>query len=285
MKMVKTVPLAAALFAAFQAAAATVKTLQVPSAAMGRDIPVTVMLPDGYESSGDRRYPVVYMLHGAGDNHTTFADATGRKGVDEHGFIGVCPDGEKRSWWYDSPVKPRWKYETFVSSELVKWVDVNYRTIADRTGRAITGGSMGGHGACWIGFRHKDRFGAVGNIYGGVDVRRHTWGWKPWGLEECLGPYAADKGLWDRHMVVTEAEKLKNGDIELLTVVGTGDFFLKDNRALHEILARNKVAHLHLEVRGSDDTRSSHTHPFRRAAAETVFRFFAGYFATGKGEF
>ena len=68
-------------------------------------------------------------------------------------------------------------------------------------------------------------------------------------------------------------------------VVGTGDFFLKDNRALHEILARNKVAHLHLEVRGSDDTRSSHTHPFRRAAAETVFRFLAGYFATGKGEF
>ena len=271
-----------ALTLAMDVCAAVIETIKVPSAAMGRDIPVTVMLPDAYGRDSGMRYPVVYMLHGAGDNHTTFADEVGRKGVDEGGFIGVCPDGERKSWWYDSPVNPKWKYETFVAKELVAWIDSRYRTRANKAGRAITGGSMGGHGACWLGFRHRDVFGAIGNIYGGVDVRRHRNSWKVWGLLGCLGDYGADKEIWDRHMCVTEAAKLRNGDVNLLTVVGTGDFFLEDNRQLHRILTENKVAHLHLEIRGEDDSHSCHTHPFRKMAAAVVFRYFRNYFTTGR---
>lgn len=264
------------------AGAAVLETVKVPSAAMGREIYVTVMLPDAYGRNPDVRYPVVYMLHGAGDNHTTFADEVGRKGVDEGGFIGVCPDGAGKSWWYDSPVNPKRKFETFVAKELVAWVDSRYRTRANKEGRAITGGSMGGHGACWLGFRHQGTFGAIGNIYGGVDVRRHKNSWKVWGLLDCLGDYEANKDVWTRHMCVTEAAKLRNGDVNLLTVVGTGDFFLEDNRQLHRILTENKVAHLHLEIRGEDDRRSCHTHPFRKKAAAIVFRYFRNYFTTGQ---
>ncbi|MBR3822240.1 MAG: prolyl oligopeptidase family serine peptidase [Kiritimatiellae bacterium] len=282
MKALRGLSVFAALTLSVDVCAAVIETVKVPSAAMGRDIPVTVMLPDAYGRDSGMRYPVVYMLHGAGDNHTTFADEVGRKGVDEGEFIGVCPDGERKSWWYDSPVNPKWKYETFVAKELVAWIDSRYRTRASKEGRAITGGSMGGHGACWLGFRHRNVFGAIGNIYGGVDVRRHRNSWKVWGLLDCLGDYGADKETWDRHMCVTEAAKLRNRDVNLLTVVGTGDFFLEDNRQLHRILTENKVAHLHLEIRGEDDSHSCHTHPFRKMAAAVVFRYFRNYFTTGR---
>ena len=271
-----------AVMFSMSAFSATLETVRVHSEAMNREIPVTVMLPDGYSRDASARFPVVYMLHGANDNHTTFADEVGRKGVDDGGFIGVCPDGNRTSWWFDSPVNPRLRYETFVAKELVAWVDRRYRTRAKREGRAITGGSMGGHGACWIGFRHRNTFGAIGNIYGGVDVRRHKNGWKPWGLLGCLGDYGTSKEVWERHMCVTEAESLRNGDVNLITIVGTGDFFLEDNRALHRILTKNNVAHLHLEVQGADRNHSCHTHPFRKMAAKIVFRYFRNYFATGR---
>ena len=59
----------------------------------------------------------------------------------------------------------------FISSELVKYIDEHYKTIADRKGRAITGLSMGGHGAMWNAIRHKDMFGASGSTSGGMDIR------------------------------------------------------------------------------------------------------------------
>jgi len=58
-----------------------------------------------------------------------------------------------------------------VSKELIQWVDENYRTIAERGGRAISGLSMGGHGGLFLGFRHQDVFGACGSMSGGVDIR------------------------------------------------------------------------------------------------------------------
>ena len=117
-------------------------------------------------------FPVVYMLHGAGGNHRSMPGDGVIAGLsDRHGFIAVCPDGAVTSWWIDSPIDPTMKYETFVSKELPAYMDANYRTRAEKGGRAIMGGSMGGHGACWNGIRHRDVFGAIGNIYGGVDLR------------------------------------------------------------------------------------------------------------------
>ena len=67
------------------------------------------------------------------------------------------PDG-KNTWYWDSPLNADVRYETFISNELVKYVDSHYKTVADRKGRAITGLSMGGHGAMWNGLRHSDVF-------------------------------------------------------------------------------------------------------------------------------
>ena len=96
----------------------------------------------------------------------------------------------KDSWYWDSPKNPAYRYETFVSSELVKYIDRNYKTIADRKGRAITGLSMGGHGAMWLGIRHKDVFGAAGSTSGCVDIRPFP---KNWSMNKQLGELASNK--------------------------------------------------------------------------------------------
>ncbi|HEV7330471.1 MAG TPA: alpha/beta hydrolase-fold protein [Flavisolibacter sp.] len=67
----------------------------------------------------------------------------------------VCPDGAFGSWYFDNPVDTTLKYETYISKELVVWVDKNYKTIASPKGRAITGLSVGGHGALIMPFATK----------------------------------------------------------------------------------------------------------------------------------
>ncbi len=259
--------------------AATVDEVVVWSVAMATGLPVRVILPEGYAQSLNR-YPSVYLLHGAGGSCRVMSDVLEQGLCDEFNMIGIVPDGTKASWWWDSPTEPNMRFETFVAKEVRTWVDHTYRTIPRRDKRAIIGESMGGHGACWIGFRHRDIFGAVGNIYGGVDVRPFEG---KWSLEKRLGPQGENPERWLEHSVLTEAAKLRNGDIELLTVVGTDDIFLVPNRRMHELLAANRVRHFYLEVRGEDEALSSHTHPFRKAAEPVMFRFADRYFREGKG--
>ena len=123
---------AAAAFAALAANAAKVEYIEVQSASMEKRVPVSVILPDGYEARPDARFPVVYALHGAGGDSKGFYQA--HPGgllpnlADKYGFIAVCPDGAKTSWWLDSPVNPKMMYETLVVKEGLPYIDANYRT-------------------------------------------------------------------------------------------------------------------------------------------------------------
>ena len=141
--------------------AAKVDTLLIKSPSMNKDVQVVVVTPDAALGKKAVACPTIYLLHGYGGNAKTWIDIKPNlpQIADEKGIIFVCPDG-KNSWYWDSPINPSFRYETFISSELVKYIDEHYKTIADRKGRAITGLSMGGHGAMWNAIRHKDTFGA-----------------------------------------------------------------------------------------------------------------------------
>lgn len=91
---------------------------------------------------------VVYLLHGYGGNETTWPSLKPelKDYADRENLIFVCPNGEN-SWYWDSPLNEDSQFETFVSRELVSYVDGHYRTLPSREKRAITGLSMGGHGA------------------------------------------------------------------------------------------------------------------------------------------
>ena len=176
--------------------AAKVDTLLVNSPSMNKDVQVVVVTPDAALGKKAVACPVIYLLHGYGGNAKTWIGVKPDlpQIADEKGIIFVCPDG-KNSWYWDSPKDPSYRYETFVSSELVKYIDGHYKTIADRKGRAITGLSMGGHGAMWNAIRHKDTFGAGGSTSGGVDIRPFPLNWD---MSKQLGEFAYNKKVWDR---------------------------------------------------------------------------------------
>ncbi|HEX2532399.1 MAG TPA: alpha/beta hydrolase-fold protein, partial [Chitinophagaceae bacterium] len=135
---------------------------------MKKAIKAVVIRPDNYAQV--KELPVVYLLHGYSGSYADWITKAGgfEKAADRYGMLIVCPDGGYGSWYWDSPVDPAFRYETYVSDELVKWVDGRYKTIRNRSGRAITGLSMGGHGALYLAIRHQDVFGAAGSMSGGV---------------------------------------------------------------------------------------------------------------------
>lgn len=133
------------------------------------DRSVLVVLPPDYARSPQRRYPVLYALHGYSigaeqwiqEIHApqTIANAYA-KGLP--GMIIVFPDARTmhNGSMYSSSVTTG-DFETFVARDLVLYVDSHYRTIADRESRGLAGHSMGGYGTSRIGMKHPDMFGAL----------------------------------------------------------------------------------------------------------------------------
>ena len=221
------------------AQAAKVDTLSVRSNAMNKNVTVLTVRPD--KAVGGEKCPVIYLLHGHGGNAFTWMTIKPDlpQIADREGIIFVCPDG-KNSWYWDSPVNPSYRYETFVAKELVNYIDANYPTIKDRTARAITGLSMGGHGAMWLSFRHKDIFGAAGSTSGGVDIRPFP---NNWNMSEWLGKESENQEVWEKHTVINLVEHLKNGDLALIFDCGYSDFFFEVNNNFHEKLLKYKIDH------------------------------------------
>lgn len=217
--------------------AAVVDTLAVYSDGMKKNVQVVVIAPDKKETPR----PVVYLLHGHGGNAKTWITIKPelKEIADRDGLIFVCPDG-KNSWYWDSPVNPAYRYETFVSDELIRYIDAHYPTRADRSARAITGLSMGGHGAMWLAMRHKELFGAVASMSGGVDIRPFP---NNWGMSLLLGPESENRQVWNEHTVINQISRLKNGDLAILFDCGYSDFFFEVNNDFHKKLLTYKIDH------------------------------------------
>ena len=147
------------------------------------DRSVLVYLPPSYDSSPDRRYPVVYLLHGW-TMHSL--DWIGREGwgnqfdISEaldafmtanptRELIVVMPDAFNKylgSWYTNSPVTGNW--EDFLTQELVAHTDATYRTLPERAHRGIAGYSMGGAGAWRIATRYPELYDALYDLDGGL---------------------------------------------------------------------------------------------------------------------
>lgn len=228
------------LLACLSLQAAKVDTLSVYSKSMKKDIKIVAIRPD-IATKGEK-CPVVYLLHGYSGKAQTWLDVRPDlpEIADRDGIIFVCPDGNYDSWYWDSPIVKESCYETFISKELIEYTDKNLNAIPDRSKRAITGLSMGGHGAMWNAIRHQDVFGAVGSTSGGMDIRPFP---NNWGMNKYLGERDKNLEVWNNHTVINQLDRLKDGDLAIIIDCGVDDFFFGVNKALHERLLQQKVGH------------------------------------------
>ena len=231
--------------------AGIVDTVSIRSASMHKDIKCVVIKPDNYEKS-KTNFPVVYLLNGYSGNYAQWLHVAPQlqKQVDNLQIIIVCPDGGFSSWYFDSPIDTAVRYETHIIKEVIPFIDSKYRTIADKKGRAISGLSMGGHGALFLATNHVELFGAAGSMSGGVDIRPFP---DKWEISKVLGEYSKFPTYWDNNTVINVVDKLKVTDLKIIIDCGLSDAFMEVNRNLHRKLLQRRIDHDFIERPGEHD--------------------------------
>jgi S-formylglutathione hydrolase FrmB len=141
----------------------------IQSAVLGRAVRYCVDLPASYDAKSARspdRYPVVYFLHGLGDDEQTLFKTGGWTLIDDlrrqkkiGDFLVVAPQGFRS--FYINSADGRERYSDFFLREFLPHIEKKYRVRVDREGRAVSGVSMGGYGALRFAFAHPELFSSV----------------------------------------------------------------------------------------------------------------------------
>lgn len=216
-----------------------------------RSVPITVLLPSSYDKDR-RRYPVLYLLHGASGNH---ADWNSKSGIAAYSrdlpLIIVMTDAQGDSFYTDSPGFGA--IESMIVHDVVKTVDERYRTIARREGRSIAGLSMGGYGAWRIALDYPRTFASAASMSGAL-------GWGEGspvpGLSERIWP-ANTPEEWKRSRLHPRLNKLLrraqwSGPI-LWFDCGKDDFLIESNRQMEASLASSGIPYEFSEFDGAHD--------------------------------
>ncbi|MEY3230785.1 MAG: hypothetical protein RL689_874 [Planctomycetota bacterium] len=223
------------------------------SKATGSRVSYHLYRPAAYDREPQRRFPVVYWLHGSGGGLAGIPQLAKR--IDdaiEAGttppclvvFVNGLPNGMYVDWKDGStPV------ETLIVQDLLPHVDATWRTNATREGRMLDGFSMGGYGAARLGFKHSSLFRAV-SIVGAGPMQEDLLNAPRAGAkraEEVLRTvYGNDPAFFlavsPRRMAEEHAATLRSGSL-IRVVIGDRDNTLDNNRAFHEHLERLKIPH------------------------------------------
>jgi len=254
------------LLLSFQLCFGNVDTVSIYSNQLHKQVKFVVIQPQSNKTA----LPTVYLLHGYSGNYASWAIIAPQlqEKADQLKINIVCPDGAN-SWYFDSPIDSTIRYESYVIKELIPYIDEHYPTIADKSKRAITGLSMGGHGGLYLSIRHTDIFGAGGSTSGGVDFRPFPNNWE---IKKALGDFDKNQTLWDANAVINLVDGLKNNQLKIIVDCGLDDFFLKVNRALHEKLQTLKINHDYIERPGA------HNGPYWKNSIDYQLLFFKKFF-------
>jgi S-formylglutathione hydrolase FrmB len=272
--MKKTVIVLVALLIVSVTSFAAIDTINIYSNSMFKNVRCVVVTPSNYKANTDR-FPVVYLLHGYGGNYGDWVRRVSdiQTLADENKLMIVCPDGAIGSWYFDSPVDLTMHFETNVGVEIPAYIDANYRTIANRRGRAITGLSMGGHGGIFLGFRHADLFGACGSMSGALDVSQITKGYN---MAKILGDTIANHQYYSDWSAINVIEKYPKDSIAIIIDCGTDDFIYQMTKRTHEKMMQLKIPHDYIERPGKHDW------DYWRKAVRYQLLFFKEYFNKGR---
>jgi S-formylglutathione hydrolase FrmB len=237
---------------------------------MNKEIPALVILPDNYIND-TIHYPTIYLLHGYGGNYSSWLKVINelKFASDSCKMIIICPDGGFDSYYINSPIDSASKYETFISTELVQAIDSDYRTINSNQARAITGFSMGGHGALYLAIKHQNVFGLAGSMSGVVDLTKTT---VPTVVTKVIGNRTTYPERWHNYSVINMTNQITDSTLAIIIDCGTNDPFINSNRELHQKLQQQNITHTYHETSGK------HNWNYWRKAVVGQIGVFSGLF-------
>ncbi|MDR0845206.1 MAG: esterase family protein [Tannerella sp.] len=262
------------------------ETRTVKSDVLKMERKYAIYLPPGYNES-DQSYPVLYLLHGSGDDHTGWvqfgqvqhiADETIAAGKAARMII-VMPDGDTGRRGYFNDIRGDFNYEDFFFTELIPHIEKTYRVRIDRRYRAIAGLSMGGGGTIFYSLHHPELFAAA------APLSASTGNWNIEEQKRRLGD-AAQKATdaqietyFKRHSIEGILSNASKDDLDKIKRVrwyvscGDDDFLYEGNSLLHIAFRKSEIPH---EYRVKD---GGHTWTYWRMELPLVMEFVSKSFS------
>ncbi len=252
--------------------------LSVTSKILKSERKYALYLPPGYETS-QRSYPVLYLLHGAGDDQTGWVQfgevqRIADKAIEEGtatAMIIVMPDAKTGQMGYFNNIDGKWNYEDFFFQEFLPTIEKTYRIKAEKRYRAVAGLSMGGGGSFMYALHHPELFSSACPLSAYIG---------PLNMEEAKtrikksNPEITDetkiKAYYDKHnaleLVNTMADDQKKA-VRWYIDCGDDDFLYEGNSLIHIAMRKKDILH---EFRTRD---GGHSWTYWRDALPTVLGF------------
>ena len=223
---------------------------------LGHPVKYCILLPPSYDAEKTRRYPVLYFLHGLGDNEQMFLHSGGFNLVEDLweqqqlGEFLIATPAAGSSFYINSRDGAQ-RYEDFFLREFLPAIEKRYRTRAGRAFRGVGGISMGGYGALHLAFRHPELFGSVSahsaalieklpgitaadsRLLAGTRVLGDVFGSPP------------DPRFWDRNNPLVLARNAELGGMKIYFDCGSEDDygFYNGAQALDKVLVSRRIPH------------------------------------------
>jgi enterochelin esterase-like enzyme len=263
------------------------ETRTLKSEILGMERKYSIYLPEGYDES-DQSYPVLYLLHGSGDDHTGWvqfgqvqhiADKTVSEGK-AGPMIIVMPDANTGRKGYFNDIRGDFNYEDFFFKELIPHIEKTYRVRSERRYRAVSGLSMGGGGTIFYSLHHPDMFAAA------APLSASTGSWEieqfKSSLENAGYKVTASQieTYFKRHNIEEIIKNASKDDLDKIRRIrwyiscGDDDFLYEyeGNSLMHILFRKNEINH---EYRVKD---GGHTWTYWRMELPLVMEFVAKSF-------
>ena len=225
-----------------------------PSRAAGTPVSYHVYVPEIYDRAKERRFPVLYWLHGSGGGarglpwlarHFDAAIGSGKTPP----MLVVFPNGRRLSLWVDSKDGSVPMEEIFMK-ELIPHIDATWRTRASRESRLIEGFSMGGYGAARLAFKYPEVIAAASILSGGPLQKEFTHAPRAGQRKREIvlkrvfgGDHEYFKALSPWVLAETNADSIRD-KLRLRLVIGEKDEMLDVIKAFEKHLNRLKIPHI-----------------------------------------
>jgi len=256
--------------------------LSLKSKILNSERKYAVYLPSDYDHS-NREYPVLYLLHGAGDDHTgwvqfgevkSIADNANKEGLSTSMII-VMPDAQTGKRGYFNDIDNNWNYEDFFFQEFIPFIEKKYRIKSEKRYRAIAGLSMGGGGSFIYALRHPNMFSSACPLSGYMGKLSYNEFYES--NEEKLKKYIREKvfNYYSNHNALSIIQNQTDENLKSVRWYidcGDNDFLYEGNSLVHIALKKRGVPH---EYRVRD---GAHNWTYWRSALPEVLSFVSDRF-------
>ena len=257
--------------------------LSMKSEILNMDRKYAIYLPPDYNTS-ERSYPVLYLLHGSGDDQTGWVqfgevlritDEAIQNGTATPMII-VMPDANTGQRGYFNDIKGKWRYEDFFFGELMPFVEKNYRIKNDKRYRAIAGLSMGGGGSFMYALHHPELFSSACPLSAATgptwkeDARNY---FERWGDKDATD--AEIESYYEKYSVLALIESMPEDQkkaVRWYIDCGDDDFLYEGNSLVHIAMRKKEIPH-EFRIR-----QGGHSWTYWREALPTVFSFVSDAF-------